>query len=100
MKAPIFPLASLAIALGLAGSIQAQTADGTTTATSAQQALVSAMGDKAKDIAVEVSQGKARLQGWAQQPGDVDQARYIVSQLPGITRAISTQVRTWSTTDR
>ena len=81
MKAP---LAALAIALGLAGSIQAHAADATTAA-SAQQALVSAMGDKAKDITVEVSQGTARLQGWAQQPGDVDQARYVVSQLPGVT---------------
>lgn len=96
MKAP---LAALAIALGLAGSIQAHAADATTT-TSAQQALVSAMGDKAKDITVEVSQGTARLQGWAQQPGDVDQARYVVSQLPGVTQATSTQVHTWLATDR
>ncbi|MGS5089090.1 BON domain-containing protein [Hydrogenophaga sp. A37] len=98
MKAPIASLASFAIALSLAGPIQAQTADATT-ATNAQQALVSAMGDKAKDITVEVSQGKARLQGWAQEPDDVDQARYVVSQLPGITRAISTQVHTWSATN-
>ena len=97
MKAP---LAALAIALGLVGSIQAHAADATTTAASAQQALVSAMGDKAKDITVEVSQGTARLQGWAQQPGDVDQARYVVSQLPGVTQATSTQVHTWLATDR
>ncbi|AOW14803.1 hypothetical protein LPB72_20435 [Hydrogenophaga crassostreae] len=92
------PLAILVLAIGLAGAAHAQTA--TTEGVAAQQALQTAMGDKAKDLTVSVTNGVASLQGWAQQPSDVDQARYIVSKAPGITQAHSTQVHTWTTTNR
>ena len=91
------PLAILVLAIGLAGAAHAAT---TTPADSAQQALQTAMGDKAKNLTVEVADGVAQLQGWAQQPSDVEQARYIVSKAPGVTEAYSTHVHTWSTTTR
>lgn len=99
MKAP---LAAIVIALGLAGAVQAhaQISPDATTSATAQKALLAALGDKAKDLTVTVSQGAAQLQGWARQPGDVNQARYVVSQLPGIQQATSEQVHTWSSTDR
>jgi phage I-like protein len=92
------PLAILVLAIGLAGAAHAQTAN--TESATAQQALQTAMGDKAKDLTVNVSNGVATLQGWAKQPSDVDQARYIVSKSPGITQAYSTQVHTWNSTNR
>lgn len=90
------PIAILVLAIGLAGAAHAAT----TEAATAQQTLQTAMGDKAKDLTVSVTDGVATLQGWAQQPSDVDQARYIVSKVPGITQAYSTQVHTWTTTNR
>jgi osmotically-inducible protein OsmY len=93
------PLAILALTLCLAGAAHAQAATNTEGAT-AQQTLQAAMGDKAKDLTVSVSNGVANLQGWAKQPSDVDQARYIVSKVPGITQAHSTQVHTWNSTNR
>ena len=92
------PLAILVLAIGLAGAAQAQSTD--TEAKAAQQALQTTMGAKAKDLTVTVANGVATLKGWAQQPSDVEQARYIVGQTAGVTQAQSSQVHTWNTTNR
>jgi hypothetical protein len=95
MKAPV---AALFVAFALAGSFQAHA--GPAESAQAQQAIQSAMGEKAKDLSVSVNDGVAELKGWAQEPRDVDQARYIVSKVSGVTAAHSTQVRTWEATNK
>lgn len=92
------PVAALIVAFALAGSFQAHA--GPAESTQAQQALQSAMGEKAKDLSVSVDNGVAEIKGWADEPRDVLQARYIVSKVDGITEARSTQVRTWNATDK
>ena len=69
------------------------------TAEAVQQALALKMGDKAKDLVVSVEQGSVNLSGWAQGPGEVHQARYLASKVPGVQRAYSSGMRTWVTTD-
>jgi osmotically-inducible protein OsmY len=61
--------------------------------------LVEKMGDSARDLAVRVEQGTVNLSGWARGPREVHQARYLISKLPGVERAYSSEVRTWLTTD-
>ena len=92
------PVTALLVAFALAGSFQAHA--GPAESNQAQQALQSAMGDKAKDLSVSVDNGVAELKGWADEPRDVLQARYIVSKVNGVTEARSTQVRTWNATDK
>ena len=92
------PIAALLVTFALAGSFQAHA--GPAESAQAQQALQSAMGEKAKDLSVTVDKGVAELKGWAQEPRDVLQARYIVSKVDGVTEARSTQVRTWKATDK
>jgi osmotically-inducible protein OsmY len=92
------PIAALLVAFSLAGSFQAHA--GPAESTQAQQALQSAMGEKAKDLSVSVDNGVAEIKGWADEPRDVLQARYIVSKVDGVTDARSTQVRTWNATDK
>lgn len=92
------PIAALLVAFALAGSLQAHA--GSAESVQAQQALQSAMGEKAKDLSVTVDNGVAELKGWVQEPRDVLQARYIVSKVDGVTEARSTQVRTWKATDK
>lgn len=92
------PIAALLVTFALAGSFQAHA--GPAESAQAQQALQSAMGEKAKDLSVTVDNGVAELKGWAQEPRDVLQARYIVSKVDGVTEARSTQVRTWKATDK
>jgi hypothetical protein len=75
-----------------------QTAPVPTPAT-VQQHLVEKMGDSARDLAVRVEQGTVNLSGWARGPREVHQARYLISKLPGIERAYSSEVRTWLATD-
>jgi osmotically-inducible protein OsmY len=58
------------------------------------------VGEKAKDLTVTVSNVVTTLQGWTQQPSDVDQARYIISKPPGVNQVYSSQVHTWTTTHR
>ncbi len=59
------------------------------------------MGATARDMTVAVDgNGIATLQGWAQNPKDVNQARYLVSRVEGVKTAYSTGVRTWSSTDK
>jgi BON domain len=67
------------------------------TASTAQQALAAQMEDAAKDLTVDLSQGVANISGWVVSPLQADQARCIVSQIPGVHRAYSTRVHTWST---
>ena len=58
------------------------------------------MGEQAKDLTVTVdTQGVANVDGWAQQPKQIHQARYVVSKVPGVTQAYSAGVLTWSSTD-
>ena len=94
--------ATLALATGLAGPFAAQAADTAPSdmTTAAQVAMQTALGDRARDLTVTVSQGVARIGGWALQPHDVDLARYAVSQVPGITHAYSGGAHTWRATDR
>ncbi len=92
------PIAALLVAVALAGSFQAHA--GPAESAQAQQALQSVMGEKAKDLSVTVDNGVAELKGWAQEPRDVLQARYIVGKVDGVTEARSTQVRTWNATDK
>ena len=92
------PIAALAVAFALAGSFQAHA--GPAESAQAQEAIQLAMGEKAKDLSVSVNDGVAELKGWAQEPRDVDQARYIVSKLDGVSKAYSTQVRTWEATNK
>lgn len=58
------------------------------------------MGSEAKDLKVSVDQGTINLMGWVKGPREVNQARYIVSKLPGVEHAYSSGVRTWVATDR
>ncbi len=92
------PIAALLVTFALAGSFQAHA--GPAESDQAQQAIQSAMGEKAKDLSVTVDNGVAELKGWAQEPRDVLQARYIVGKVDGVTEARSTQVRTWNATDK
>ncbi len=92
------PLAALVIAFAIAGSLQVHA--GPAESALAQEAIQSAMGEKAKDLRVTVNDGVAELKGWAQEPRDVDQARYIVSKVAGVNQAHSTQVRTWESTNK
>lgn len=90
-------LAALSLAPAHAGVAEQNAA----TAAAAQQTLQAEMGDLAKDLTVAVdTQGIANLDGWAKGPKQVDQARYIVSKVPGVTQAYSSGVLTWSTSDR
>ena len=97
-------VSALALTLGALGLSPVQAADAAAAAelaARAQQALVADMGEQARDIAVTVDQdGVATLQGWARQPRDVAQARYVVSRVPGIHQAYGSAVHTWSSTDR
>lgn len=80
-------------------AVQVQAADTDPLATAAQSALTAQLGAKAKDLTVTVSQGVAELHGFAQQPRDVELARYVVSQVPGVTTAYSAGVHTWTSTN-
>lgn len=93
-------IATLAIAAGLAAPFAAQANDTAKLNAAAQTAMQTALGERAKDLTVTVSQGVATIQGWALQPHDVDVARYVVSKVPGVTQAYSGGARTWTTTDR
>lgn len=93
-------IATLAIAAGLAAPFAAQADDTAKLTAAAQAAIQTALGERAKDLTVTVSQGVATVQGWALQPHDVDVARYAVSQVPGVTQAHSSGAHTWTTTDR
>ncbi len=93
-------IATLAIAAGLAAPFAAQADTSTNLNAAAQSAMQTALGERAKDLTVTVSQGVASIQGWALQPHDVDVARYVVSKVPGVTQAYSSGARTWTATDR
>lgn len=95
MKAIISILAITAAAF----AVPVQAADTDPLAAAAQSALATRLGDKARDLTVTVSQGVAELHGFAQQPRDVELARYVVSQVPGVTAAYSAGVHTWTTTN-
>lgn len=89
-----FTLAALGMSVANAGEAQ-RNVDA-----AAKQALVAEMGELAKDLTVAVdSQGVATLGGWTKEPKEANKARYIVSQVPGVTKAYSTGVHTWSATD-
>ena len=93
-------IVTLAIAAGLTAPFVAQANDTTNLSTTAQSAMQAALGERAKDLNVTVSQGVARIEGWALQPHDVDVARLVVSKVPGVTQAYSAGARTWMATDR
>lgn len=92
--------ATLALTLAALGLSMAHAGE-TEIAAKARQTLTQEMGATAKDMTVAVdSNGVATLQGWAQEPKDVNQARYLVSRVEGVKTAHSTGVRTWSSTDK
>ena len=92
--------ATLALTLAALGLSMAHAGE-TGIAAKARQTLTQEMGATAKDMTVAVDgNGVATLQGWAQQPKDVNQARYLVSRVEGVKTAHSSGVRTWSSTDR
>ncbi len=93
-------IATLAIAAGLAAPFAAQATETADLSNTARSAMQAALGERAKDLSVTVSQGVARIEGWALQPHDVDVARYVVSKVPGVTQAYSAGARTWMATDR
>lgn len=91
---------TLALTLAALGLSMAHASE-TEIAAKAQQTLKQEMGATAKDMTVTVDgNGVATLQGWAQQPKDVSQARYLVSRVEGVKAAHSSGVRTWSSTDK
>lgn len=91
---------TLALTLAALGLSMAHAGE-TGIAAKAQQTLTQEMGATAKDMTVTVDdQGVATLQGWAREPKDVNQARYLVSRVEGVKTAYSSGVRTWSSTDR
>lgn len=92
--------ATLALTLAALGLSMAHAGE-TEIAAKARQTLTQEMGATAKDMTVAVDgNGVATLQGWAQQPKDVNQARYLVSRVEGVKTTHSSGVRTWSSTDR
>ena len=92
--------ASLALTIAALGLSMAHAGE-TGIAAKAQQTLTQEMGATAKDMTVAVDgNGVATLQGWAQEPKDVNQARYLVSRVEGVKTAHSSGVRTWSSTDK
>lgn len=89
---------TLALTLAALGLSMAHAGE-TEIAAKAQQTLRQEMGAKDMTVAVD-GNGVATLQGWAQQPKDVSQARYLVSRVEGVKAAHSSGVRTWSSTDK
>lgn len=94
-------IATLAVAAGLLAPLASQAATETDAlTTAARTALQASLGERAKDLDVQVTAGVAHIQGWALQPHDLDVARLAVSRVPGITQAYSASAHTWRATDR
>lgn len=92
--------ATLALTIAALGLSMAHAGE-TGIAAKAQQTLTQEMGATAKDMTVAVDgNGVATLQGWAQEPKDVNKARYLVGHVEGVKAAYSSGVRTWSSTDK
>ncbi|MEO0002614.1 MAG: hypothetical protein RLZZ22_306 [Pseudomonadota bacterium] len=92
--------ATLALTLAALGLSMAHAGE-TEIAAKARQTMTQEMGTTAKDMTVAIDgNGVATLQGWAQEPKDVSQARYLVSRVEGVKAAYGSGVRTWSSTNK